>query len=104
MLAHFYHDVIGPFWSRERRHVETGYRSQPFPFTEATPPEIAMTKMWSLGELLGYVGTWSAVRNAETLLGREPLERFAAAIGAAWGDPNHRREIRWPLSMRIGHV
>jgi len=104
ILKNFYFDVIGRFWPPERRHVETGYRSLPFPFTEVAAPHIAMTANWSLKELLGYVDTWSAVRNAEVTLGREPYERFAAALGAAWGDPDRRREIRWPLSMRIGHV
>jgi len=103
-LAHFYHDVIGPYWPPERRHVEAGYRSLPFPFSEAAAPKIAMTKTWSLTDLLGYVGTWSAVRNAEASLGGEPLEAFASTVSEAWGDPGQRREIRWPLSMRIGHV
>lgn len=104
ILTRFYVDVIGPFWPPERRHVETGYRSLPFPFAESAAPPIAMTADWSLKELLGYVDTWSAVRNAEASLGREPYERFAAALGEAWGDPDQRREIRWPLSMRIGRA
>lgn len=104
VLKHFYVDVIGQFWPPERQHVETGYRSLPFPFTEEAAPEMAMTASWSLNELLGYVDTWSAVRNAEASLGREPYERFAAALGAAWGEPDRRREIRWPLNMRVGHV
>ena len=104
VLKHFYFDVIGRFWPAERRHVETGYRSLPFPFDEEAAPAMAMAVDWSLGELLGYVDTWSAVRNAESSLGREPYESFATALGAVWGDPDLRREIRWPLSMRIGHV
>ncbi|MER2263648.1 class I SAM-dependent methyltransferase [Methylobacterium oxalidis] len=104
VLRHFYRDVIGPYWPPERRHVETGYRTLPFPFAEVSPPALAMTRDWSLADLLGYVGTWSAVRNAETSLGREPLDRFGRELGAAWGEPERRREIRWPLSMRIGHV
>lgn len=35
------HRVIGPYWPPERRHVETGYRLLPFPFTEQTPPPAA---------------------------------------------------------------
>jgi DNA-binding transcriptional LysR family regulator len=103
-LAHFYFDVIGRFWPAERRHVETGYRSLPFPFDEQPSRAMAMTADWSLNELLGYIDTWSAVRNAEAVLGRQPYERFASGLRAAWGDPQERREIRWPLSMRIGRV
>ena len=104
VLANFYFDVIGRFWPPERRHVETGYQSLPFPFSEEAAPNMAMTANWSLEELLGYVDTWSAVRNAEAALGREPYERFATELSAAWGDPKQRMEIRWPLSMRIGYV
>ncbi|MFV0281215.1 MAG: class I SAM-dependent methyltransferase, partial [Rhodoblastus sp.] len=82
VLNHFYYDVIGLFWPPERRHVETGYRSLPFPFAEAPPPQIAMARSWSLQELLGYVATWSAVRNAQASLGSKPLERFAADLAA----------------------
>lgn len=104
VLSHFYFDVVGRFWPPERRHVETGYRSLAFPFEEEPAPTMAMTAEWSLEQLLGYVDTWSAVRNAEAALGREPYERFAADLRAAWANPDERREIRWPLSLRIGRV
>ena len=104
VLKHFYYDVIGPYWPPERRHVESGYRLLPFPFAEEPAPDIAMKASWPLADLLGYVGTWSALRNAATTLGRAPLERFAAELGEAWGDPLLSREIRWPLAMRIGRV
>jgi SAM-dependent methyltransferase len=104
VLAHFYFNVIGSYWPPERRHVETGYRSLPFPFEETVAPRFDMTASWSMPEVLGYVDTWSAVRNAEAALGRELIERFSTELSAAWGDPAERREIRWPLSMRIGSV
>lgn len=100
-LDDFHRRVVG-FWPPERRHVETGYRSLPFPFREEAAPAIAMTVAWSLQQLLGYVGTWSAVRRAEAALGREPFESFSATLAGAWGDPLLRREMRWPLHMRIG--
>lgn len=104
VLSHFYFDVIGHFWPPERRHVETRYQSLPFPFAESDPPLIAMKLHWSVEELLGYIDTWSALKNAEAALGRKPFESFATELRALWGDPKIRREIRWPLSMRVGHV
>lgn len=103
-LTNFYVDVLGRFWPPERRHVETGYRLLPFPFDEDPAPDIAMTANWSREELLGYVDTWSAVRNAEAALGREPYEHFARELRTAWSDPEHRIEMRWPLGLRIGHI
>lgn len=104
VMAHFYRDVLGPFWPAERRHVETGYRSLPFPFREEPAPPFQLDALWSLTQLLGYVDTWSAVRKAEAALGRDPFDRFAGELRTAWGDPEVRRPIRWPLSMRIGFV
>lgn len=104
IISHFYFDVIGHYWPPERRHVETRYQSLPFPFAEAHPPAMSMSLQWSVDELLGYIDTWSALRNAEDALGRLPFENFSAKLRAAWGDPGSKREIRWPLSMRVGHV
>lgn len=102
VLSHFYFDVVGRFWPPERRHVETAYRHLPFPLREQSAPQMAIATQWSLEQLLGYVDTWSALRNAEAELGREPYERFARDLREAWGSPQQRREFRWPLTMRIG--
>lgn len=103
-IRHFYHDVVGPYWPPERRHVEEGYRSFAFPFAEATPPPLAIAVEWRAADLIGYADTWSAVREAEKILGQEPLERFRREILLAWGDPERRRAIRFPLSLRVGRL
>jgi len=104
VLDRFYAETLGPFWPPERRHVETGYRLLPFPFEEESAPELAIEARWPLAALLGYVDTWSAVRNLERAFGREPYERFAADLSAAWGDPRRTMALRWPLSLRVGRV
>jgi len=104
VVRHFYKDVIGSYWPPERRHVEEGYRSFDFPFAELTPPDMAITVEWRAADLIGYADTWSAVREAEKALGRRPIDAFAQDLRAAWGDPERRRTIRFPLSFRIGRV
>lgn len=104
VVRHFYRDVIGSYWPPERRHVEEGYRSFDFPFAELTPPDMAITVEWRAADLIGYADTWSAVREAERALGRGPIDAFAQDLTAAWGDPERRRTIRFPLSFRIGRV
>jgi len=59
-LEQFHENVIAPWWPPERRLVDTGYRTVPFPFAEIDPPPFEMTARWTLRELLGYIGTWSA--------------------------------------------
>ena len=105
VIQHFYSDVLGAYWPPERRHVEEGYRSLPFPFEEVkTVPPFAIETSWSLADLIGYVDTWSAMRAAERSLGRKPIESFRAALTQAWGDPLRRAVIRWPLSLRVGRI
>lgn len=104
LLDRFYHDALGPYWPPERRLVESGYRTLAFPFAEQAVPPLAMRAEWPLPALLGYVGTWSAVRQASAARGPALMEELAAALAAAWGDPGRPREIRWPLGMRVGRV
>jgi SAM-dependent methyltransferase len=103
LILGFYHDVIGPYWPPERRHVEEGYRSLPFPFTELAAPALAIEVSWSRDDFFGYVDTWSAVRAAERSLGREPIEDFNRALFAAWPADEHRI-VRFPLSLRVGRI
>lgn len=104
VVERFYYQVLGPWWPAERRHVEEGYRSLPFPFAECPVPALAIEVQWTLADLLGYIDTWSAVRELEKARGRAPVEQFAAELAAAWGDPETRRTVRWPLALRVGQV
>jgi SAM-dependent methyltransferase len=102
VLSRFYREVVGPYWPPERCHVETGYRQLPFPYAELTPPSFDMEEEWTLPELLGYVGTWSATQRFREARGEDPLPRLARELEDRWGDPASRRTIRWPLSLRAG--
>ena len=103
-IQHFYQDVVGPYWPPERRYVEEGYRSFAFPFDEITLPPLAIEVNWRAQDLIGYARTWSATRAAEKALGAAPVEAFTRDLMAAWGDPERRRVIRFPLSNRVGRL
>jgi SAM-dependent methyltransferase len=102
LLRDLHDHVLGPFWPPERKLVENGYRSLPFPFPEREVPPMELRAHWSLDQLMGYVDTWSALRQAEAELGRAPYEDFRRRLGQAWGDPATGRDITWPLRVRLG--
>jgi len=104
VVSRFYHDLIGPCWPPERRYVDEGYATIPFPFPEITAPSFAMTAEWNLEHLLGYFRTWSAVKEYEKRNGADPLQLIGADLAAAWGDSAAARSITWPLSLRVGRV
>lgn len=102
VLQHFYFKVVGDYWLAERRHVESGYRTLPFPFAELEAPAFEMQEQWSLPQLLGYIGTWSASQRYREALGKDPVERLARELTSLWGKPASVRQVRWPLSLRVG--
>ena len=100
----YYANVVGPYWPSERKLVEEGYRSIPFPFTKITPPVFQMEARWTLEELLGYFSTWSATNRYLKAKGLNPLKPLAVEMEKAWGDPATARQITWPLAMKVGKV
>jgi SAM-dependent methyltransferase len=102
LLQHFYADVVGTYWPPERRYVESGYRTLPFPYPELEPPVLAMEELWSLTQLLGYVQTWSATQRFRETQGHDPVEQLGQDLARHWGHPSATRRIRWPLSLRLG--
>jgi hypothetical protein len=82
--------------------VETGYRTLRFPFDETTLEAPPMVARWSLPQLLGYIGTWSAVARCRETTGRDPLAELARRLASVWGNPAARRRVEWPLSVRAG--
>lgn len=101
LLEKFYGSVVGPYWAPERRLVETGYATLDFPFEELPAPSFEMVHDWTLGEVLAYVGTWSATARFTTERGFDPVGPLGAELAPHWG-AGERRRIRWPLSLRIG--
>lgn len=104
LVDRLYRDTLDGWWPPERRHVDEGYRSLRFPFAPIEHPSLEMTREWSLAELLGYIDTWSAFQRFARARGREALDEFAARVAAAWGAPDRRRTVRWPLAIRAGRT
>ncbi len=104
IALHFYDATVGPYWPAERRLVEEGYRSLPFPFAELTTPAFTLEAAWTLAQLLGYFSSWSATARYIAATGRDPVAEVAQALRPLWGDPDAPRRVRWPLALRVGKV
>lgn len=104
IFQRFYWQDIQRFWPPERRHVETGYADFEFPFKEVLMPEVYIERDWNLMQFLGYVNTWSAIKNARSDGASSVLENFAIELTDAWGDPDQTRLVKWPIVGRVGFV
>lgn len=103
IVDRFYRDTLGPYWPPERRHVESGYQTLEFPWQEVAAPAFEMQVDWTPEQLLGYLGSWSAVQRCRAALGHDPIEPLRAELSAAWPVESTVRLI-WPLHLRIGRA
>ncbi len=63
VIEHLYNTILEGCWDGERHLVEKAYTTIPFPLKEISFPDMASTYTWTVDQLLGYLGTWSAVQH-----------------------------------------
>jgi ubiquinone/menaquinone biosynthesis C-methylase UbiE len=100
VLDAFYRDVAGPYWDRERRYIDEQYRTIPFPYTDLATPSFAIEAEWSFRQLIGYLGTWSAVKHYQKANGEDPVAGVAAGLKKNWGD-DAVKKARFPIFLRV---
>ena len=104
LVDRFAYGTLGDWWPPERRHVDAGLQSLPWPHAELPFPALAMEQPLTLDAVAGYLRTWSATLRYQEALGRDPVEPFARELAEWWGDPAVPRMVRWPLFGRVGVV
>ena len=97
-------DILFEDWPAGREHVLDRYRQLPFPFDPVAAPELEMVEGWSLPQYLGYLRSWSASQRHLARTGTDAVSALEPAFLAAWGEPAHRRAVRWPLLLRAGRT
>lgn len=97
---------LAPYWARGNALLERGYRDLPFPFDELTPPRFCIEMCWTLDELMGYLGTWSAVKRhaaeAPPSAAGSLLDRASERLAPLWGAG--ARRVVMPIVLRVGRA
>ncbi len=101
LVHELYEQHLGAYWDPERRLVETGYRTIVVPFAELPAPRFEMSANWRFAELIGFLGTWSALKRhiAEHGNDANPLEKIVPRLKRAWGTVPDRT-VTWPIDLR----
>lgn len=99
VINRFYHNIIGPYWDPERKYLENGYKTIPFPFIEIETPEFQQISEWKIEELLGYLRTWSAVKHFEKDRQKDPVHLIEEDLKKAFGK---RNKVSFPILFRMG--
>ena len=100
----FYSQVVGPYWPPERRHIEDGYKTLPFPFEEVETPQFGFDLHWSLEQLAGYASSWSATVRYRQALGTDPVPLLRESLSDAWPEAGASVPLRMPIGLRVGRL
>jgi hypothetical protein len=102
VVDRFYDGVLGPYWPPERRYVELGYRTLPFPWREDPVPSFSLESDWDIDQVMGYLATWSAVQRYKDANGADPLPAVREELAPLWGGA--LRRLTWAIHLRLGRA
>lgn len=102
-LLHFYKNITGPYWDKERKYIDELYNTIPFPFAEIKTPSLQIEYLWTKDQFIGYINTWSAVQHFIKANNSHPLSaELMYQLNKLWpGDVTCK--ISFPLLLRAGH-
>ncbi len=104
IVSKLYVDILGANWPKERGYIDEEYRTILFPFTKMATPELSIEKKLNLELFLGYLNTWSAIKEYEKKNSANPLDLIIEDLQAAWGDSRDEHTIHWPIHLLAGRV
>lgn len=103
VITHFYENVIGSYWDKERKYIDENYKTIPFGFKEIQTPDFVNTRHWTLEHLIGYLNTWSAVKHFIKQNFYNPIDKLQPELERLWGN-EQTKQVHFPLLLRIGQV
>lgn len=95
---HFYENIVGPFWDKERKHIENKYDSIPFPW-KMTDVQFNYGIDFLVDEYLGYLSTWSSVQHYISKNNLNPITLIENEIREKWG--NKPRPVNFPIHLKL---
>lgn len=103
-LIHTYHfETLETYWDVERKYVDDGYRTIPFPFKQISTPEFFIEVNWDLEDLEGYFNTWSALQKFIAVNNYNPIPALIKEIAQNW-PATETRKIIFPIHLKMAYV
>jgi SAM-dependent methyltransferase len=100
--------LIEPYWPPERDHVESRYKTIPFPpyLSEIVIQDgIHIEREMPAESVLNYLRTWSSVKNyKKEHHGKDPLASIEAEFQDRWGGRDRLRLVTHPMLIKVFRV
>lgn len=103
-LIHDHHfGTLEHYWDKERKYVDDGYQSIPFPFEQISTPVFNIELFWDTDELEGYLNTWSALQKFSKANNYNPVPELMEKIRQRW-PVSEKRKILFPIHLKMAVV
>lgn len=103
LIESFYRNTTGPYWDKERKHVDAHYATVDFPYEPLPGREFKIEVRWGLQQVVGYLNTWSSVQHFIKANGYNPVDQLAVELEKAWGG-EEAKGFYFPLFLKLGRV
>jgi ubiquinone/menaquinone biosynthesis C-methylase UbiE len=97
-------EVLGAYWDERLHYVVDEFHDLPFPFGPIEAPPFQTDMEWDMQDLMAYFETWSSSVKYREVNRVSPTSLIEEDLARAWGDPQQKRDLRFPLYMRLGRV
>ncbi|MGE4231708.1 MAG: class I SAM-dependent methyltransferase [Bacteriovoracia bacterium] len=101
-ILNFYRNIVGGFWEKERRYIDSKLQTIKFPFKEFKVPTFEMTANWNLNQLCKYFETWSATQSYIREHKEDPVRHLKIELEKAWQQPDETKNILFDFFLRVG--
>ena len=102
-IRNFYENVAKPYWDYERRYVEELYSTVAFDYKLLPVKQFEATLNWQREDLLGYIGSWSAVQKYIKINGRSPVPIIEEEIKKLWPE-GEVKKVAFPIYLKLGRI
>jgi hypothetical protein len=104
ILRRYAFETVGAYWPPERRYVDEGYRTIPFPFERIDVPTLELVEHWTRDQLAGYMRTWSSTTRYREQHAADPVADVERELANVWPDRAEARKIVWRVPILAGRV
>ena len=104
IIHHLAHDILGAYWDERVHYVVGEFHDLPFPFEPIEAPSFQTDMVWDMHDLLAYFETWSSSLKYREANNTSSTDLIEDDLARAWGDPQQKRDLHFPLYMRLGRV
>lgn len=103
LIDEFYEYTFSEYFTENRKYLDRHYETIPFPFEEIQAPEFEKRAEWNIGDLEGYMNSWSTVQKFKDEQGFNPADGVIEKVEGHW-EGDEKKQVSFPVFLRLGRI